>query len=152
MNKQNIYDILKRQKVILFKKYVEAESKADPRMKAKNDGVSYSGANFIKYVPDETDRTKKAKSFGYYWSDLEILYWDDTEFSYGTEEFVFKREARTPLGQHIRSVFRVLNLVEQDVKAFGTMYDLKRTKVKLPIDKLEECQKENELNYYGVRS
>ena len=49
-------------------------------------------------------------------------------------------------------MFRVLNLVEQDVQAFGTMYDLKRTKVKLPIDKLEECQKENELNYYGVRS
>tara|TARA_E500000318_G_C3392270_1_gene146436 strand:- start:43 stop:501 length:459 start_codon:yes stop_codon:yes gene_type:complete len=152
MNKQNIYDILERQKVILFKKYVKAESKADPRMKAKNDGVSYSGANFIKYVPDETDRTKKAKSYGYYWSDVEILYWDDNEFSYGTEEFVFKREARTPLGQHIRSVFRVLNLVEQDVQAFGTMYDLKRTKVKLPIDKLEECQKENEKNYYGVRS
>ena len=105
MNKQNIYDILKRQKIILFKKYVEAESKADPRMKAKNDGVSYSGANFIKYVPDETDRTKKAKSFGYYdGEDLEILYWDDTEFSYGTEEFVFKREARTPLGFKILEV------------------------------------------------
>ena len=31
-------------------------------------------------------------------------------------------------------------------------YNGEKVKEKLPIDELEECQKENELNYYGVRS
>ena len=36
--------------------------------------------------------------------------------------------------------------------SYTNEYNGEKVKEKLPIDELEECQKENELNYYGVRS
>ena len=50
MNKSNINEIIENHKIDLFTKYAEAESKVDARMKIQNDGVSYSGKNFIKYI------------------------------------------------------------------------------------------------------
>jgi hypothetical protein len=120
MNKSNINEIIENHKIDLFTKYAEAESKVDARMKIQNDGVSYSGKNFIKYIPDETDRTEKAKKRGEYWSDLEILYWGKNDLPYGTDSFILKREARTTVGQHIKSIFRTLNSIESDVQYFGT--------------------------------
>ena len=117
MNKNDVYQIIEEQKIFLFKKYAEAESVLDKRMKIQNDGVSYSGMDFIKYVPDKTDRNESAKSRGYYWPDVCILYFGK-QSSYGLDDFIIKREARTTTGQHIRSAFRVLNNVECNVQTF----------------------------------
>ena len=123
MNKYDIYQIIKSKKINLFKLYAEAESVLDKRMKIQNDGVAYSGMDFIKYIPDQTDRTTKSKKYGYIWSDIEIVYFGESNYgldSYGLDNFINKREARTETGKHIKSVFRILNSVESDVNDFGT--------------------------------
>ena len=121
MRKYDIETILERHKINLFRKYAEEESKQDPRMKIQINGVAYGGADFIKYVPNETDRTKESKQLGHYWSDVEIIYFDNNT-SYGIDEFVRKRNALTKTGQHIRSVFRAFNWVECDIADFGTKH------------------------------
>ena len=125
MNKYDIYEIIKSKKINLFKQYAEAESVCDKRMKIQNDGVSYSGMDFIKYIPDASDKTLYAKKMGYYWSDIEILYFGESNYgldSYGLDHFINKRPARTETGKHIKSVFRILNSVESDVNDFGTQH------------------------------
>jgi len=123
MNKYDIYNIIKTKKIILFKEYAEAESVLDKRMTIQNDGVSYSGMDFIKYIPDETDRTEKSKKYGYFWSDMEIVYFGESNYgldSFGLDNFIYKREARSELGKHVKSVFKVLNAIESDVNDFNT--------------------------------
>ena len=122
MNKSNINQIIQNHKIDLLETYAKAESVVDARMKVQNDGVSYSGKNFIKYIPDESDKTLSAKSKGHYWSDVVILYWDKNDLPYGTDSFILKREARTTVGQHIKSIFRTLNSIECDVQDFGTKH------------------------------
>ena len=125
MNKHDIYKIIKSKKINLFKQYAEAESVLDKRMKIQNDGISYSGMDFIKYIPDATDRTSDAKKRGHYWSDMEIVYFGESNYgldSFGLDELVYKREARTEKGKHIKTVFKILNSVESDVYDFGTQY------------------------------
>lgn len=129
MRKSDVYDIIEEKKISLWKLYVEEEGKADPRMKAQNDGVSYGGADFIKYVPDETDKTKENYKRGYWWSsDMYCIYWDDktTILPYGATRFIFGRTPRTETGKYIKSVFKVINSIESDVQAFGTQYQLKK--------------------------
>lgn len=129
MRKSDVYDIIEEKKISLWKLYVEEEGKADPRMKAKNDGVSYGGADFIKYVPDETDKTKEAWKKGYWWSSsVYCIYWDNktTILPYGATEFIFGRTPRTETGKYVKSVFKVINSIESDVQAFGTQYQLKK--------------------------
>jgi len=129
MRKSDVYDIIEEKKISLWKLYVEEEGKADPRMKAKNDGVSYGGADFIKYVPDETDKTKEAWKRGYFWSsNIYCIYWDDktTILPYGATTFIFGRTPRTETGKYVKSVFKVINSIESDVQAFGTQYQLKK--------------------------
>ena len=58
MNKQDVYSILNENRINLFQKYCEAESSVDKRLTIKNDGVAYSGQNFIRFVPNEADRKK----------------------------------------------------------------------------------------------
>ena len=123
MNKYDIYNIIKAKKIILFKEYAESESVLDKRMTIQNDGVAYSGMDFIKYIPDETDRTEKSKKYGYFWSDMEVVYFGESNYgldSFGINDFIHKREARTETGKHIKSVFRVLNSIESDVNDFNT--------------------------------
>ena len=125
MNKYDIYEILKSKRINLFKQYAEAESVLDKRMKIQNDGVSYSGMDFIKYIPDASDRTLYAKKRGHYWSDIEIVYFGESNYgldSFGLDELVYKRQARTETGKHIQSVFRILNSIESDVNNFGTQF------------------------------
>ena len=125
MNKHDIYKIIKSKKINLFKQYAEAESVLDKRMKIQNDGISYSGMDFIKYIPDVTDRTSDAKKRGHYWSDMEIVYFGESNYgldSFGLDELVYKREARTEKGKHIKTVFKILNSIESDVYDFGTQY------------------------------
>ena len=129
MRKSDVYDIIEEKKMDLWKLYVKEEGKADPRMKAKNDGVSYGGADFIKYVPDETDKTKENWKRGYWWSsDMYCVYWhkNDTITPYCTNTFVLGRPPRTETGKHIRSVFKVINSIESDVQYFGTQNQLKK--------------------------
>jgi hypothetical protein len=129
MRKSDVYDIIEEKKISLWKLYVEEEGKADPRMKAKNDGVSYGGADFIKYVPDETDKTKEAWKRGYFWSsNIYCIYWDDktTILPYEATTFIFGRTPRTETGKYVKSVFKVINSIESDVQAFGTQYQLKK--------------------------
>jgi len=125
MNKHDIYEIIKSKRINLFKQYAEAESVLDKRMKIQNDGVSYSGMDFIKYIPDESDRNLYAKKRGHYWSDIEIVYFGETNYgldSFGIDRLVYKRQARTETGKHIQSVFRILNSIESDVNNFGTQF------------------------------
>ncbi len=117
MNKNDIYNIIEKQKVVLFRKYAEAESVVDKRMKIKNDGVSYSGMDFIKYIPNASDKTQYAKSRGHYWSDVEILYFGETN-CFGLDSFIYKRQARTETGKHIKTAFKILNNVECGVQNF----------------------------------
>ncbi len=129
MRKSDVYDIIEEKKLDLWKLYVEEEGKADPRMKAKNDGVSYGGADFIKYVPNETDKTKENWKRGYWWSsDVYCIYWhkDDLSLPYDADIFILGRPPRTETGKHIRSVFKMINSIESDVQAFGTQYQLKK--------------------------
>ena len=129
MRKSDVYDIIEEKKISLWKLYVEEEGKADPRMKAQNDGFSYDGADFIKYVPDETDKTKENYKRGYWWSsEMYCIYWDDktTILPYGVTRFIFGRTPRTETGKHIRSVFKMINSIESDIQAFGTQHQLKK--------------------------
>ncbi len=129
MRKSDVYDIIEEKKLDLWKLYVEEEGKADPRMKAKNDGVSYGGADFIKYVPNETDKTKENWKRGYWWSsDVYCIYWhkNDTITPYLTDKFVLGRPPRTETGKHIKSVFKVINSIESNVQDFGTQHQLKK--------------------------
>ncbi len=129
MRKSDVYDIIEEKKLDLWKLYVEEEGKADPRMKAKNDGVSYGGADFIKYVPNETDKTKENWKRGYWWSsDMYCIYWhkNDTITPYYTDTFVLGRPPRTETGKHIKSVFKVINSIESNVQYFGTQNQLKK--------------------------
>lgn len=122
MRKSDVYDIIEKKKIDLWKLYVEAEGKADPRMKAKNDGTSYGGADFIKYVPDETDKTEDNRKRGYWWSSsVYCVYWnkEDTKLPYDADRFILGRPSRTETGKHIRSTFRILNYVETSVYNFG---------------------------------
>ena len=43
-------------------------------------------------------------------------------------------------------------MMQIDEKKFDQIFDKLWKKSKLPIDELEECKKENELNYYGGRA
>jgi len=129
MKKSDVYDIIEEKKVNLWRLYVEAEGEADPRMKAQNDGHSYSGMDFIKYVPNETDKTKEAWKRGYWWSsDMYCIYWDDktTILPYGATTFIFGRTPRTETGKYVKSVMKVINSIESDVKNFGTQNQLKK--------------------------
>ena len=113
MNKQDMYSILNENRINLFQKYCEAESSVDKRLTIKNDGVAYSGQNFIKFVPNEADRKN------HYWSDVIIIYWGKKtscgSMAFGMSEFILKRDAKTKIGQHIKSTFEVLGWVEGDV-------------------------------------
>jgi len=127
MRKSDVYDIIEKKKISLWKLYVEEEGKADPRMKAKNDGVSYGGADFIKYVPDETDKTKDNWKRGYWWSsNMYCIYWhkDDLSLPYGADSFIYGRTPRTETGKHIKSILKIINSIESDVQVFGTQYQL----------------------------
>ena len=46
MNKNDVYAILDEQRVALFSKYCESESKVDKRLTIQNDGVAYSGTYY----------------------------------------------------------------------------------------------------------
>lgn len=122
MRKSDVYDILEKNKIDLWKLYVEAEGKADPRMRAKNDGSSYGGADFIKYVPDETDKKDYYWKRGYWWSsDVYCVYWhkDDTRLPYYADQFILGRPSRTETGKHVRSALKMLNKVESSIYNFG---------------------------------
>ena len=114
MNKQDMYSILNENRINLFQKYCEAESSVDKRLTIKNDGVAYSGMDFIKYVPNEEDRKKQ------WYPDVVILYWGKNDCggtsTFGLVDFVISREPKTELGKHVRSVFRVLANVECAVR------------------------------------
>jgi len=129
MKKSDVYEIIEEKKISLWKLYVEEEGKADPRMKAKNDGSSYSGMDFIKYVPDETDQTEQNKKRGYWWgSEVYIFYWGDKTLTlpYGADKFIYGRTPRTETGKHIKSVLKIINSIESDVQAHGTQHQLQR--------------------------
>ena len=68
MNKNDVYAILDEQRVTLFSKYCESESKVDKRLTIQNDGVAYSGMDFIKYVPNWICRLSSLKVY-LIWSD-----------------------------------------------------------------------------------
>ena len=129
MKKSDVYDIIEEKKVNLWRLYVEEEGKADPRMKAQNDGHSYSGMDFIKYVPNETDKTTEAWKRGYWWSsDMYCIYWDDktTIMPHEASTFIFGRTPRTETGKYVKSVLKVINSIESDVQLFGTQNQLKK--------------------------
>ena len=52
------------------------------------------------------------------------------------------------------SPYAIQLMMQIDEKKLDQIFDkiFKKNKSKLPIDELEECKKENELNYYGGRA